>query len=149
MRPWPILCLLIACGGDGGGGTDDDTDTDGGGTDLVTIDCSAIPQFDLEGADCDGILSAYDQTVARATACNTVDDCQALYPGCSEGMVGACDVIVNYCLTQGDIDAFIDAYAPGCNTDGRQDCPNSGTCLPPSYSCVNNTCVIDLTTPTM
>lgn len=145
MRHWllTLICVtMTACGGDGDGG-----DTDAGDTDTEPVIqnlCEGIPTFDLNGATCDGILSSYSQTMSAATDCNADADCQALDARCDVNLTGTCNVIVNTCLDQSDVNVFADAYGPQCDDDGRTGCPQGG-CPPLDYGCDDNKCVFRLT----
>lgn len=133
-----ILLLAVGCGGDGDGTSD--AVTDGGlGTQPEHIDdlCASIPQFDLQGASCDQIVSGFQQTMAAAVDCNSIDDCQVVSGQCESFTDAACWYVINNAcgVSVGDFAAPWIALGSACDVGNGCLCEGQ-----PEYACIDNRC---------
>src|SRR4051812_4913841 len=101
---WAAL-TLAGCSGksgsDTGGGDDDDATTGD-----IVIDCSAIPQFTLDGMNCEQLASALEPVTSGSLDCNVDADCQPIPPGCQDWPEARCYYAANTCVKSTLINDF-------------------------------------------
>ena len=134
-----LALLLAGCGGDEPIGTGPGPGPGPGNT-VVDLCAEPLPVYNLDGASCDAITNAFEDTLADASDCVVDADCVQFSGRCDVNLTGSCHAIANRCLTQADIDAFADAYSR-CDDDPRSACPTD--CGTPIFGCVEGTCVLD------
>lgn len=130
MRSICLLALLGACGGDP---SEDPSAT--------TVDalCEDVRSYNLAEATCDQLEGVYHQLIDDASACVIDTDCQALRSRCDVFFVNNCDVGVNTCIAQADIDAIAEAWMP-CDPDPMASCLEPCPVL--STACIEGRCVV-------
>ncbi|HHO50940.1 MAG TPA: hypothetical protein ENK18_08730 [Deltaproteobacteria bacterium] len=142
MRRMVLVWLLATgCGGDDPGkdGTDGGTD---GGTQPTHIEdlCASIPEFDLQGASCDQIVSGFQQTMSAAVDCNSTDDCQVVSGQCETFTDAACWYVINNAcgISVGDFASPWISMGSAC--DVGHGCTGCGG--QPDYECIDNRCTM-------
>jgi len=128
---WAAL-LCVAC--DGGSSANDGDDPTEGTTPIAGL-CDDIPQFDLEGFACEQIVSAFEQTVDAARACNQASDCHAESGQCDR-FDSLCYYAVNSCVDSATVSSFATPWAP-CQADDQ--CTCSGV---PEVDCIDGECEV-------
>lgn len=135
---WMAIAVVTACGG---GGTTEDTD---GNTTRPTGNndqgiCDGLPEFDIEGMNCDQLTSAFTQVVDAYYECETKNDCQAVRVQCEHWGALGCYYPVNTCFQ--DMAAFNAEAGPCAETGGQAGICKCGGA--PDVDCVNGQCVFD------
>lgn len=152
-RWFVIAALAAACGGNGGTGPgDSSTDTTPGGTN-GGLDCNALPQFDLDGMDCEELAAAYyDQKGSEAAKhCETADDCHAFSSPCRyNDQISGCFHVTNKCFTTqmvSEYSALSQSVDCVVTTGIRVNACECDGASAPEVQCLNNKCSEVFTNP--
>jgi hypothetical protein len=137
MRLVGVFVLGVGCSG----GKDGPVDSGEGQDEPVVIDCE-LPQYEIEGMDCEELAYSFEQLTNYAADCNADEDCQAIRPACEQWDAVECYYPVNSCFTTELLNTY-NAQSSDCSNIGGQTFVGCTCGDEPKVICLDHKCEIE------